>query len=113
MEKERFQEIIADAIQRCRGGWCDTFCKITGEQICPITIILTTIQVPIEWIQFFGNIKATHTPMKQKLEEFFDEDQLDILIKIEDIYYKTKEVTVKQKEKMFRIAGQSWGACAL
>lgn len=113
-DPETFTRYLREAIENCSGGFCDCFCKYTGEPVNPVTILLERLKVPTFWVRNWANVKATHTPMKDKLLEFLTPQQHLILVKIEEIYMNAKEIDEADREKMRKIlkkfSGQSEGA---
>jgi hypothetical protein len=107
LDPETFRDFFEKSVNGCSGGFCDCFCPVTGEPVNPITIFLTHLKVPTFWVGLWSNVKATHTPMKDKLLEFLTPDQHKQLVRAEEIYINSKKITSKEKKKMLGISGQS------
>lgn len=109
MATEEFKTLIRGCISDCRGSGYDLFDRF-GEPCNPITILLNRLKVPALWVRLWSNIKATHTPMKDKLEEFFTPSQVAIIQELEDVYMNSTGSTAQMKKEMrkiCRITGQN------
>jgi hypothetical protein len=104
MGSEEFKTIIRGCISECRGSGYDLFDRF-GEPCNPVTILLSKLKVPALFIGLWANVKATHTPMKDKLEEFLTAPQLSIIQEIEDVYMNSTGSTAQMKKEMRKIVG--------
>lgn len=100
----RFKRIIGETIAETTGGGYDLFDKFGGAK-CPVLILLNKLGVPPAFLGLWANVKATHTPMKDKLEEFLTAPQLSIIQEIEDIYMNSTGSTAQMKKEMRKIVG--------
>lgn len=102
MGSEEFQAVVRDCVSSCKGSGYDLFDKF-GDPCNPVTILLDRLKVPALWVQFWANVKATHTPMKEKLEEFLTANQVQVVQKLEEIYMTSNGSTAQMKKEMLEI----------
>ena len=102
----RFKRIIGETIAETTGSGYDLFDKF-GEAKCPVLILLNKLGVHPAFVQLWANVKATHTPMKEKLEEFLTANQVQVVQKLEEIYMTSNGSTAQMKKEMSKLLGQN------
>ena len=106
MGEEQFKTLIRSCIADCKGSGYDLFDRF-GDPCNPVTILLDRLKVPHQWVQLWASVKATHTPMKDKLEEFLSPEQVKLVQELEEIYMNFTGSSAQMKKEMRKIAGQS------
>ena len=106
MGEEQFKTLIRSCIADCKGSGYDLFDKF-GDPCNPVTILLDRLKVPALWSRLWSNVKATHTPMREKLEEFLTANQVQVVQKLEEIYMTSNGSTLQMKKEMSKLLGQN------
>ena len=102
IDANSFRGHIEYAIENCYGGGYEVYDSY-GYPCCPVTIFLERVKVPVAWTLYFSNIRATHSPVKDKLLEFVTPQQLGVLVKIEELYINCNKVDDGTRTKMRKL----------